>query len=97
MIQRARATGEHVFYPRVLSPAGEDDLEWVEATGRGTIYAVTVNRTREGAHNIVLVDLEEGPRMMTTIPGVETALIGARVKARIEAGDPPRVVFDLEE
>ncbi|WP_256947307.1 MULTISPECIES: Zn-ribbon domain-containing OB-fold protein [Haematobacter] len=97
MIQRARATGEHVFYPRVLSPAGEDDLEWVEATGRGTIYAITVNRTREGASNIALVDLEEGPRMMATIAGVETAPIGARVKARIETGEPPRVVFELEE
>lgn len=97
MIQRARNTGEYVFYPRVLSPSGEDDLEWVEASGRGTVYAITINRTREGAYNIALVDLEEGPRMMTTIAGVETAPIGARVRARIEAGESPRVVFDLED
>jgi len=36
--------------------------------------------------------------MMSTLPEVETAPIGARVKARIETTDEgPRVVFDLIE
>lgn len=84
MIQRSRSTGTHLFYPRVAVPGtGETDLEWVEASGRGTVYAITVNRTREGAHNIALVDLDEGPRLMTRIDGVESVPIGARVRARI--------------
>ncbi|WP_279356117.1 Zn-ribbon domain-containing OB-fold protein [Methylobacterium indicum] len=97
MIQRARRTGEYVFYPRTLSPSGEVDLDWVEASGLGTVYAITVNRRREGAVNVALVDLDEGPRMMTTIAGVETVPIGTRVKARVEAGETPRVVFDPVE
>ncbi len=89
MIQRSRSAGTHLFYPRVAVPGtGETDLEWVEASGGGTVYAITVNRTREGAYNIALVDLDEGPRMMTRIDGVESVPIGTRVRARIvqEAG-----------
>lgn len=84
MIQRSRSTGTHLFYPRIAVPGtGETDLEWIEAAGGGTVYAITVNRTREGAYNIALVDLDEGPRMMTRIDGVETVPIGTRVRARI--------------
>lgn len=99
MIQRSRSSGRYVFYPRVAVPgSGETDLEWVPASGEGTVYAITVNRTREGAYNVALVDLAEGPRMMSRIEGVETAPMGARVKARIAViGDEPALVFDLVE
>lgn len=96
MIQRADSTGEYVFWPRVVAPSGATDLRWVEARGTGTVYAITVNRAREGSSNVALVELDEGVRMMSTLPLVETAPIGARVKARIETtGEGPRVVFDL--
>jgi uncharacterized OB-fold protein len=99
MIQRSRSTGRHVFYPRIAVPgSGETDLEWVAASGEATVYAITLNRTREGAYNIALIDLAEGPRLMSRVEGVETAPIGARVKARIAtiAGEPA-LVFDLVE
>lgn len=94
MLQRSRSTGEHVFWPRVVTPSGATDLEWVEASGDGTVHAITVNRKREGAYNVALIDLAEGPRMMSTLPGVETAPVGTRVRARIEPGETLRVVFD---
>ncbi|UVO35760.1 OB-fold domain-containing protein [Bradyrhizobium arachidis] len=97
MIQRAHRTGEYVFYPKVMSPTGETDLEWVEASGGGTVYAITVARKRDGAFNVALIDLDEGPRMMSTIAGVERLPIGARVRARVELGETARVVFDPEE
>jgi uncharacterized OB-fold protein len=99
MIQRSRSTGRHVFYPRVAVPgSGETDLEWVPASGDGTIYSITVNRTREGSYNVALVDLAEGPRLMSRIEGVETAQIGTRVKARIASiDDEPAIVFDVAE
>lgn len=98
MIQRARSTGEYVFYPRVVTPQGATDLEWIEAQGTGTVYAITVNRSRAGSTNVALVDLDEGVRMMSTLPTVETAAIGTRVMARIEdLVDGPRVVFDPVE
>jgi uncharacterized OB-fold protein len=99
MLQRSRSTGAYTFYPRVVIPGtGERDLEWVAASGLATVYAITVNRTREGAYNVALVDLDEGPRMMTRIDGVETVPIGARVRARIiEENGAPLVVFDREQ
>ncbi len=99
MIQRSRSTGAHTFYPRVAIPGtGERDLEWVAASGLATVYAITVNRTREGAYNLALVDLDEGPRMMTRIDGVETVPIGACVRARIiEENGAPLVVFVPEQ
>ena len=98
MIQRSRSTGRHVFYPRVAAPGtGETDLDWVEAGGGGTVYAITVNRAREGSYNVALVDLDEGPRLMTRIDGVETVPIGTRVRARITEEDgAPLLVFAPE-
>ena len=84
MLQRSRSTGRHVFYPRLLIPgSGETDLEWVEASGLGTVYSITVTRAREGDYNIALIDLDEGVRMMSTIEGVETLPIGARVRGHV--------------
>jgi hypothetical protein len=96
MLQRSRSTGRSVFHPRLLIPGtGERDLEWVAASGGGTVYAITVNRTREGAYNVALIDLDEGPRMMARVEGVETVPIGTKVRARIiEEDGAPLVVFD---
>ena len=95
MLQRSRSTGVHTFYPRVAIPGtGEQDLEWVAASGLATVYAITVNRARDGSYNLALVDLDEGPRMMTHIDGVETVPIGTRVRACIvEQDGAPLVVF----
>ena len=96
MIQRSRGSGTFVFYPRVLVPgSGEADLEWVEASGHGTVHALTVNRSRDGAYNVALIDLTEGPRMLSCVEGVESVPIGTAVRARIKhAPDGPFVVFD---
>ena len=99
MIQRSRSTGRYVFYPRLLIPGtGETDLEWVEASGLGTIYSITVSRRRDGDHNIALIDLDEGVRMISTIADTNDAPIGSRVKASIaELEGGPAVVFNFHE
>lgn len=98
MIQHAESTGEYLFWPRGVSAFGAADLTWVEAKGAGFVYAITVTRARSGSSNVALIELDEGVRLMSTLPLVETAAIGARVKARIEQADAgPRVVFDLIE
>ena len=65
MIQRCRDSGRHIFYPRIAEPVtGSTNLEWVEASGRAKVYAVTVVRQRPPSanYNVVMVDLAEGPR-----------------------------------
>ncbi len=101
MIQRSASTGAHVFYPRPFVPGtGETDLEWVEASGEGTVYATTVNRRspdKGGSFNVALVDLAEGPRMMRRVVGVEPeeVRIGMKVRARIEnLNGAPAVVWE---
>ncbi len=103
-IQRSPSTGAYVYYPREVAPTtGANDLEWVEPKGTGTIYSFTiVNRRAEqgGPYNVILVDLDEGPRMMSRLEGVapDAVKIGQRVKARIsELNGQPAVVFDLAE
>ena len=101
MIQRSKSTGAYVHYPRTLNPGtGEADLEWVEASGEGTVYATTVNRQRPergGDYNIALIDLKEGPRMMSKVVGIEPSdvKIGMKVHAKIDKiGETDAVVFE---
>jgi uncharacterized OB-fold protein len=101
MIQRSASTGAHVFYPRLVAPGtGEADLEWVEASGEGTVYATTVNRRRPekgGDFNVALIDLAEGPRMMSRVVGIdpEAVAIGMKVRAKIdELNGAPAVLFE---
>lgn len=99
MLQRSRSTGGYVFYPRVAEPGtGAEDLEWVEASGRGSVYAVTIVSKKDPAenYNVVLVDLAEGPRVMSRVAGVapEAVVMGMPVQALIVTeGDQPVVVF----
>lgn len=90
MLQRA-ASGRHYFYPRIAEPGTGDELEWVEANGWGTVYSATVVRQRppQKDYSVVLVDLDEGPRMMSTVEGLlpQAIKIGLRVCAKIVALD----------
>ena len=102
MLLRSRSTGEHLFYPRVAtSRSGTRDLERVEASGRGTAHAATVMRPRPPAtpYDVSLIDLEDGPRMMSRVAGLDPAQERPDMKAqaRIDAcGDEPLPVFDVE-
>ena len=99
MIQRSRSSGAHVFFPRIAEPVtGAMDLEWVPASGRGTVYSATVISPRPPAvpYNVVLVDLEEGPRIMSRVDGItpESVRIGMPVETRIvQEDEKPLIVF----
>jgi len=100
-LQRCEGCDRFIFYPRVLCHhCGHDRLTWVDASGRGTVYATTVVRKRpeEGPpHNLCLVDLEEGVRMASRVEGIapEAVTIGMAVTARIAQQDGDAiVVFD---
>ncbi len=103
-IQKCGSCGAHVFHPRVICPAcGSADLEWVAPTGSGTVYARTVVRRkpeRGGDYNVVLVDLDEGVRMMSRIDGIEHDKIVAGLKVNASVGEgadgEPAVVFRPE-
>ena len=87
-----------IFYPRVLCPVcGSTSLAWETSGGRGTVYATTAVYHRDcNPHNVALVDLEEGFRMMSRIEGVpaDEVSIGLRVRFEVrEEDDGPVAVF----
>jgi len=77
MIQRCNACARAYFYPRPFCPdCFSFDTEWFLASGRGTLYSFVINHRPPpgfGAepYVIAVVELEEGPRMMTNLVGVE--------------------------
>lgn len=87
MIQRGVNSGKYVYFARTVAPGTGEDLEWVEASGLGTVYSTTAipKRPPEPAQNIALIDLDEGPRMMSRVEGIEASQvqIGMRVQAAI--------------
>lgn len=104
-IQRCDNCTTHVFYPRLLCPhCGSSRLSWTTPSGAGTVYSTTVMRRRPesgGDYNVSLVELNEGPRLMSRVEGVapEDVKIGMAVRARIAAEGEEGfiVVFDPAE
>ena len=97
-LQWARASGRCFFPPRVAEPGtGNRDWEWISASGYGTVYSVTTVHPRapDKPYNVVLVDLAEGPRVMSRVVGTADVRIGMAVRARIDrAGDAPLLLFE---
>ena len=99
MIQRSRSSGVYVFYPRIAAPkSGMDDLDWVPASGFGTVYSTTAVFAKPPAanYNVSLIDLDEGPRLMSCVVDIqpEEVRIGMRVSKRIEfLNGEARLVF----
>ena len=94
LLQYCDVCQRHQFYPRMYCmQCGSKELRWVEASGRGVIYSYTVIRQNKSPefvndtpYNLAIVQLEEGPRMMSNI--VDIDLDDLRVDL------PVTVVFD---
>jgi uncharacterized protein len=75
LIQRCGACKEYQFYPRqVCVHCGSADVEWAEASGRGTVHTFTVIHQQgmpgwrdETPYVAAIIDLAEGPRMTSTV------------------------------
>lgn len=80
--------GRWHFYPRVCCPyCHSENLEWRRPSGMGEVYSTTtVRRPGGGDYCVCLVDLDEGPRLMSTIVGIPSTevRIGQRVQAQVQ-------------
>ena len=92
LLKRCLDCGAVIWYPRAICPACASlRTEWIEAAGRGRVYSYTVNHRGEGAYQgsppfvLGYVELDEGPRMMTNLVGVDLA--------ELAVGMPVEVVF----
>jgi hypothetical protein len=74
ILQRCKDTGRAYFPPRPFSPyTGSKNVETFRASGRATLYSYVINHRpapgfeAEAPYAIAVVELAEGPRMMTNI------------------------------
>jgi len=83
------------FYPRHTCPTcGSSSVQWIQATGHGTIYSLTtVHRGPSAAFKerqpyiVALIDLPEGVRMMSNIVGDDAS--------QAQIGDAVQVCFEV--
>jgi uncharacterized protein len=86
LVQRCTDCGHHQFYPRPFCLAcGSRQVGWAEVRGSGSVYSMTTVRVRvhpqlPPPYVVALVDLDEGPRLLTNVVG--ECAIGDRVHVR---------------
>ncbi|MGZ4799939.1 MAG: Zn-ribbon domain-containing OB-fold protein [Acidimicrobiia bacterium] len=93
MVQRCVPHGHTQLYPRAHCTRCRGEVRWVDASGFATVYSFTVLRqhhSRSLRHLlplvVALVDLDEGPRIMTNLVNVDPAdvHVGMRVEVFFE-------------
>lgn len=90
-VQKCLDCGVHVFIPQpCCTSCMGSRLEWVDSSGRGTLYSYTiVHRPQQPAfevpYAVAIVQLEEGWHMLSNLIDVELE--------KIEVGMPLEVVF----
>jgi uncharacterized OB-fold protein len=89
LLKRCDDCGVIIWYPRFLCPdCSSTNTSWFEASGKGTVYSVTVPRRGAGPYReaapfvVAYVELEEGPRVMTNLVdiAIEDLAVGMPVE-----------------
>ncbi|MFC5821586.1 Zn-ribbon domain-containing OB-fold protein [Nonomuraea harbinensis] len=107
-IQKCGACGRHYFYPRPFCRyCASPDVAWVTVSGRARLVSYVINRRPMPGFEsvspvIALVELDEGPRLMTNVVGVEPAPENLPLDLRLrvtfeERGGTVLPVFQPEE
>jgi hypothetical protein len=108
VVQRCESCGQQQFYPRSLcTRCSGDRLAWNECAGRGRVKSFTVIRRAVSAayepevpYVVALIELAEGPTLMSNVVGCapEAVRIGAPVRVRFDAwsAEVTLPVFTLE-
>ncbi len=79
LLPRCRECEKVFFFPRAFCPScHSEDIEWIESSGRGTIYTYTTVRTNPPSSFtedvpfiVAIVRLEEGVQIMSNIVDVD--------------------------
>jgi hypothetical protein len=91
-IQRCRSCQAHQLYPRPFCVSCGGEIDWVNASGRGTVHSKVTVHLQPLPHltppyDVILVELDEGVRMLgNTEPG--TCEIGDRVQLAWQERSP---------
>ncbi len=91
LLQRCTACSAYRFYPRSICPeCWSRDFTWEEVEGSGTIYSFTVVRRAPTPafapavpYVVALIDLDEGPRMLSNILGIDVDDVRIDMRVRV--------------
>ncbi len=94
LLQWCTTCDEPVWFPREVCPGCRGDtLEWRPASGRGEVYACTVEHRPtmptpfgDAPYVVAIVELAEGPRLLTNVVGCppDSVSVGMRVQVTWE-------------
>lgn len=82
-------SGKFFFPPRMFSPYTGGAVAWQRASGRAQLASfLIVHRPspgyeEEGPYIVALAELDEGPRMMTNLPGTPPDPAAIKIGARL--------------
>ena len=87
-LQHCSDCGHHFLYPRIRCPkCGSASTTWVKASGKARLYSYVINHMPapgwegETPYVIAMIELQEGPRMLSNLVGVPP--------------DPAKLVLDM--
>jgi uncharacterized protein len=90
LIQECTKCGNRQWYPRALCTQCGAEPQWLEASGRGTIHTYTVVRQQgipafkaELPYVVAMVELEEGPLIFGSLPGVDPDAVSIGVPVEV--------------
>jgi len=95
LLVRCSACGEAHYYPRPFCPrCGADTVSWEEASGAATLYTWSVVHRNDlppfnerVPYVAAVVDLAEGPRMMTNVVGCDADDLRVGMALQVEFAD----------
>jgi uncharacterized OB-fold protein len=91
VVQRCKDCGAHQFYPRMMcTSCDSDSVEWTRASGRGRVSSYTVVRrpvskayAAETPYIVALIQLEEGPTLMSNIVGCDPGAVAVGMSVEV--------------
>lgn len=92
-LPRCTETGRFFFPPRAFSPFTGGPIDWQQVSGRARLASFNISHRPapgfdEGPYVVAIAELEEGPHMLTNLPGApvdpEALHIGAELEVTFE-------------
>jgi uncharacterized protein len=92
LVVRCARCGRAHHYPRPFCPrCGSDDVSWEEARGSATLYSWSVVYRNDlppfnerTPYVAAIVELDEGPRMMTNVVGCDPGTLEVGMHLRVD-------------
>jgi uncharacterized OB-fold protein len=94
ILQKCADCDKHVFIPRLVCPhCFSDNLDWVKASGKGTVYSYSIVQNNAPSafiddmpYVVAIIRLEEGVQMLSNIVGCDLD--------KLECDMPVEVTFE---